>query len=242
MAGPQVVSRTYLGLTLAGALLVALVSGGCGGEDDQDLNPDANTVIDRAAQAIGEITSVAFALENSGAAPKIGPGGALTLEKVNGRIMIPDQADAVLSVSVAGSLRTTLGAVAIGDDVWLSNPITGEMEALPPGFDIDPRVFFDPSGGWRPLLAGLTDREFLEVEDDLYHVRGTAEPDHLATVTAGLVQGQRVPVDLWIDPTNNLVTRVEFTVDLDGEPSQWSLELSDYDQPFTIEPPEAGGG
>ena len=51
----------------------------------------------------------------------------------------------MLTVTVDGSLKTELGAVAIGGEVWLSNPVTGKFEALDTGYDIDPARSSTPS-------------------------------------------------------------------------------------------------
>jgi lipoprotein LprG len=146
----------------------------------------------------------------------------------------------VVEVEVGGALTTELAAIAVDDDVWLSNPITGEMEPLPPGTELDPSNFFDPEGGWRPLLENLTDVELVGVEDrdgTTYHVRGTAPAAQVEVVTAGLIDGTDVVVDLWIDPATALVTAIEFDVDVGDGEMHWQLELTDYGEEFEIAPP-----
>jgi lipoprotein LprG len=164
---------------------------------------------------------------------------AISLNSVIGRFNVPESADAVVEVEVAGALTTELGAVAIGGDVWLSDPITGELQPLPPGIDLDPSNFFDPSGGWQPLLEDLADVELVGTEDGLYHLTGTASAERVEVITAGLVDGADVVVDLWIDPVTGLVGRVEFTTDLGDGDAHWVLTLSDYGETFEIEPPPA---
>ena len=142
-----------------------------------------------------------------------------------------------MTVTIDGNLVTELGAVALGSDIWLSNPITGDFEPLPPSYDIDPSRFFDPTGGWQPLLDGLAGRELLE-DGDHYVVRGVAPEAELRRVTAGLVRADDVVVDLWLDPYTALVQRVEFSVtDPRYGTSDWRIELSEYGEPFVIEAP-----
>jgi lipoprotein LprG len=143
-------------------------------------------------------------------------------------------------VTVDGDLTTEIGAVAIDDEVWISNPVTGDFETLPPGFDIDPSRFFDPEGGWRPLLAELRDVELIGIDDrggDRYHVRGVAPAAEVRNITVGLVRDQDVPVELWIHPGTSLVTRAEFATGVDGAESRWVLDLGRYGEAFTIRPP-----
>jgi hypothetical protein len=160
---------------------------------------------------------------------------------------VPQSAQAVLDVEVNDSLKTQLGAIALGEEVWLSNPITGEFETLPDGYDIDPSQFFDPEDGWRPLLSGLTDAELLGLEmrqgAERYHIRGTATKEQMKIITAGLVRNQDVALDFWIQPVTGLVHSVEFaTNSINSNPGDeqvdWVLELDQYGDEFTIVPPD----
>lgn len=200
------------------------------------LSGDAATLIRASADAMVDVTSVRFEVTRTGAPVFIDTVEELALDEVVGRFQAPANADALVTVTVSGDLVTELGAVALGSEIWLSNPITGEFEPLPPSYDIDPSRFFDPTGGWHPLLVGLIDPEVVD-DGDTIHLRGTAPKSELRTVTAGLVRADDVGIDLWIDPFSALVERVEFSVEDSHGVSDWTLVLSDYGEPFTIVPP-----
>jgi lipoprotein LprG len=229
--------------TLAAAPFVAVAwaGAGCDGGDSEPsgptIPPDATTIVETSALAMGEVTSVRFELERTGEPVHIDSAGAITLNSIEGRFEVPGSADAVVEVEVAGALTTELGAVAVDGDVWLSNPITGELEPLPAGIDLDPSEFFDPEGGWRPLLENLTEVELVGTEEGDYHVRGVAPADRVEVITVGLVSDIDVVVDLWIDRITGLVSRVEFTTDLGDGDTDWVLALSDYGETFDITPP-----
>lgn len=233
-----------LRLVVVLALWLLVISCGGGGEDlgGEKLATDAGALQGQAATAMGEVTSVRFSLVRDGAPVFIDPAESIALDKLDGRFSAPGSADAIVEVTVNDSLGTKLGAVAIDDEVWLSNPVTGVLETLPPGFDIDPSLFFDPVGGWQPLIADLTDVVFVAEEkrdgNTRYHLTGTAPADRMAAVTAGLVQGQDVDLDFWLHPVTAVVTDLEFSTTFDGETSSWVLQLLDYGESFTIEPPE----
>ncbi|MDJ0771567.1 MAG: LppX_LprAFG lipoprotein [Ilumatobacter sp.] len=202
---------------------------------------DPAAVVASAADAMAAVTSVEFELERSGAPIFIDEFESLALDRLLGQFTVPSRAQAELTITVDGDLPTKIGAVAIDEEVWISNPVTGDFETLPAGFDIDPSRFFDPEDGWRPLLANLLDVELVGVDDrggDRYHIRGTAPAAEVRNITVGLVTGQDVPVDLWVHPTTGLVTAAEFTTVIDGGESNWQLELADYGAAFTIDPPE----
>lgn len=205
-----------------------------------DPDADVDAVVADAAVAMGAVTSVEFRLDRSGAPIFIDEFESIALDSLIGQFTIPTRARAQLTVTVDGNLTTEIGAVAIDDEVWISNPVTGDFETLPPGFDIDPSRFFDPEGGWQPLLANLRDVELVGIDDvggDRYHVRGTAPAAEVQNITVGLVRDQDVPVELWIHPGTSLVTRAEFTTSIEGAESRWVLELGSYGESFTIRPP-----
>lgn len=205
-----------------------------------DPDADVDDVVARSASAMAGVTSVEFRLARSGAPIFIDEFESLALDSLVGQFTVPTRARAQLTVTVDGNLTTEIGAVAIDAEVWISNPVTGDFETLPPGFDIDPSRFFDPAGGWQPLLANLRDVELVGVDDrggERHHVRGIAPAAEVQNITVGLVRDQDVPVDLWIHPSSSLVTRAEFATTIDGAEAHWVLELGRYGESFTIRPP-----
>ena len=234
----------------AGVLLVGAAAGGlvgCDGSEEPEGDPlpaESSTILNASARAMGDVTSVRFTLSRSGAPVYIDTFESLALESVDGRFAAPGSADALLTVEVDGSLKTELGAIAIDDMVWLSNPVTGVFEPLPAGYDLDPSSFFDPQRGWRPLLAGLQDADLVGEDDrdgPRYHVRGVAPSAQMEIISAGLVRDQDVAIDFWIHPVTGLVTAAEFTTTYNDADSSWVLELRDYGATFDIDPPQVDG-
>jgi hypothetical protein len=228
---------------LACGLLVA----GCGGGSEPEGEPlpaEANSILDASSTGMAKVTSVRFAVERSGAAVFIDEFESLALDKLKGRFSAPDRADAVLTVTVDESLTTDLGAVAVGGEVWLSNPVTGKFEVLNTGYDIDPATFFDPEIGWGPLMAELTDVVLVGVEDrggKRYHVRGVAPAERMEIITAGLVRDQDVTIDFWLKRDTALVTAAEFSTVFRDQTTDWTFELSNYGDEFDIKVPELDG-
>jgi lipoprotein LprG len=205
-----------------------------------DPNAQATTIVESAAAAMGGVTSVEFSLDRSGAPIYIDQFERIALDSLRGQFSVPGKAQAELEVTVNDNLATRLGAVAVEDEVWISNPVTGDFETLPAGYDIDPSKFFDPENGWQPLLANLQNVSMVGIDDrggERYHITGTAPAAQVSDITVGLVKGQDVAVDFWIHPDTYLVTAAEFTTTIDGDTSDWALELDHYGDTFTIEPP-----
>ena len=211
---------------------------------------DPATVVADAAAAMGAVTSVEFRLARDGAPVFVDQFESIAVDAAVGQFTVATAASAggaaaTLDVTVDGNLRTRIGAVAIGSEVWMSNPVTGRFETLPAGYDIDPSRFFDPRGGWQPLLEHLTDVELVGVDargGARWHVRATAPAADVANITVGLVEDQDVVVDLWVHPGSSLVTAMEFDTELESGgtvgTAHWTLELARYGESFTIEPPE----
>ncbi|HEY7627707.1 MAG TPA: LppX_LprAFG lipoprotein [Ilumatobacteraceae bacterium] len=205
---------------------------------------DVDTILDASATAMSDVTSVHFDLRRSGAVVFIDEFESIALDKIKGRFSAPGSADAVLDVTVDGSLHTKLGAVALGGEVWLSNPVTGKFEVLDTGYDIDPATFFDPEHGWGPLMGALTDAVLVGVEDrggKRYHVRAVGPAAQMEIITAGLVRDQDVAIDFWLRRDTALVTAAEFSTVFSGKTTDWVIELSGYGDDFEIKKPEVDG-
>lgn len=221
-----------------------LLSWGCGSSGEPEGEPlkaDAEVILDASSTAMANVQSVRFDLERSGADVFIDQFQSLALDKIKGRFSAPGAADAVLTVTVDGNLRTELGAIAIGGDIWLSNPVTGKFEVFDTGYDIDPSTFFDPKGGWGPLMAALKDPKLIGVEDrggKRYHVRGIAPRQQVEIITAGLAGDQDVVMDFWLRRDTGLVTAAEFETVFAGKTTSWKLGLSSYGADFDIEAPD----
>ena len=185
---------------------VGAVPGTSPDSDGAVADPEADPIqiVLAAAEAMRAVTSVEFELERTGAAVYIDRFESIALNELHGQFSVPNMAQAELTVRINDNLNTRLGAVAIDAEVWISNPVTGDFETLPTGYDIDPSKFFDPENGWRPLLTELRDVELVGIVDrggERYHVRGIAPAAQVREVTVGLVRGQDVPIDLWVTPT-----------------------------------------
>lgn len=233
---------TWLLVLACGVLGSACSSGAeSGGEP---LPADVSTILEASSEAMTAVTSVRFDLASSGSPVYIDDFDSLALNKIKGRFAAPGGADAVLTITVDGSLKTELGAVALDGEVWLSNPVTGKFEVLDTGYDIDPANFFDPERGWGPLMTELEDPALVGVEDrdgKRYHVRGVAPAARVEIITAGLVHDQDVTIDFWLERDTGLVTAAEFSTVFNGKTTDWVLGLSHYGDEFKIEAPELDG-
>jgi hypothetical protein len=228
------------------AVALSLLSVGCGSSTPTTtLPPDPETVLTAAAEAMGSVESVRFKIERSGAPVYIDPLDTLNFSTAEGQFSAPSSANAVVTLAV-GNINAQIGAIAIEGKTWLTNPITGEWEDAPEGYDFDPATLFDPELGWRPLLAtGLTDVEWIGEEEhgggQRYHIRASADEDRVAVILAGLISKQSVDLNMWIDPETGFVTAAELSTVHEGQTSDWLIEFSEFGEPVEISPPDTQG-
>ncbi|MGA9596493.1 MAG: LppX_LprAFG lipoprotein [Acidimicrobiia bacterium] len=228
-------------------LLVAatLFASSCGGAAPATtLPPEPGPVLDAAAQAMGTIDYVRFKIERSGAPVYIDPLDTLNFKLAEGQFAAPSSADAVVTLAV-GNINAQIGAIAINGQTWLTNPISGDWEEAPAGYEFDPATLFDPEEGWRPLLAeGLSDVVWIGAEDHngapRYHIRATADEDRVALILAGLIDKQPVELDMWIDPETGYVREAELPTVFEGQTTDWLIEFSEFGKPVEITPPDTG--
>lgn len=225
------------------AVSFSLLTASCGSETTATtLPPEPDAVLEAAADAMGEVKYVRFKIERSGAPVYIDNLDTLNFSDAEGQFEGPSSANAVVTLSV-GTINAQIGAIAIDGVTWLTNPITGEWENAPDGYDFDPTTLFDPELGWKPLLAqGLSDVEWIGEDsknsEPRYHIRAVADENRVALILAGLINKQAVDLDMWIDPETGYVREAELSTVYEGQTSDWFIEFSEFDEPIRIDPPD----
>lgn len=223
-------------------MAVVLIACGSSEPAPEELTADVNEILATASQAMGTVDTVRFEIERGGVPIYIDTTDTLEFKEAVGRFAAPQAADAVVKVGVSG-LNVQIGAIAIDGTVWLSNPITGNWEQAPSSYAFDPTTLFSPDVGWRPLLGGeLAGAKLIGREDvegsARYHITGTAPEERIETITANLVTGQDVEVDIWLDTETGHVLEVEFDAITSAGVSSWVLRFFGYGDDFDIDPPD----
>ncbi len=230
--------RAATAAALLATLLLALAVTACGDSTPagSTLPPDPDVILREATAAMSELETLSFELSRSGTPITV---ANLQVDAAEGQYRAPDSAQAVLKVK-AGGISVEVATVAIGERVWITNPLSQEWEEFPAGTGFNPAIIFDPEVGWEPLLGA--DLSAIELDagrgdGDPYVITGTVAPQRVEVLTAGLVADQAVDVELTIDAETALVTTVAFTTVAEAGDSGWLLELSDFGDPVNIEPP-----
>ncbi len=230
--------------TIWSLLVLAVLATSCGSGNPpaSTLPPESEPVLAMAAQEMGSVEYVRFKIERSGAPVYIDNLDTLNFALAEGQFAAPSSANAVVTLAV-GNINAQIGAIAIDGVTWLTNPITGDWDEAPSGYDFDPSTLFDPELGWRPLLAnGLSDVVWIGEEtknsETRYHIRAVADEDRVALILAGLIKKQTVDIDMWIDPETGYVREAELSTVFEDQTSDWYIEFSEFDEPIEIAPPD----
>lgn len=199
-------------------------------------------LIEDAASRWSETDSVAFDLEVDGTT-YLDVNETIELDSVEGVLNRPDEAEAEATVQI-GFATFDVGLVAIGDDVYMTNFLSGDWERGPANFDFNPALIFDDDQGVGAVLAEMNEVEVGEESTiggtDVVEVSGTVDQDDIDQLVAGSLEGDEINVSLWIDvETGDLLQiRLSEPEDVDGEPIAWVITFSNHNQPVTIEAPD----
>ncbi|MBT8217424.1 MAG: LppX_LprAFG lipoprotein [Acidimicrobiia bacterium] len=221
-------------------VVVALVAAGCGDDDADDTTtttlPSADEVLAEAALTMEGVDSLRFEMELSGTPITL---LGVELRSARGQYAAPESSRAILEAAIGG-LTIELGTIAIGGTSWVTNPLTGDWEEYTGSRAFNPAIMFDPELGWRPLLTtDIRDTRLIEpAAEGVYTVAGTAAASRVEVLTAGLVEGQPVDVEIDVDRESGVVTRMDFVTSDEAGLTTWMLRLSEFGSDVTIEPPE----
>jgi hypothetical protein len=223
-------------------LAIGLAAGACKNETADTTTttslPSADAILAEAAATMQAVETLRYEIELSGAPITL---LGVELRSARGQYLAPESSQAILEAAIGG-LTIELATIAIGGTSWLTNPLTGAWDEYTGSRAFNPSIIFDPELGWRPLLTtDLSNAELIEpVTGDSYVVTGTAAGPRVEVLTAGLVDAQPVDIRFEIDRETSVVTRMEFSTSGEAGQTQWALDLSEFDEPVSVSPPEVG--
>lgn len=189
-----------------------------------------------------------FSIDRTGAAAYLDPLEILSLTRLEGDFIAPDQVQAVVRVTTAG-IVTDISFIGIGDRQWQTNPLSGKWESLPTGAAFNPATLFDPMVGLQAILGSdLDDIELTgnaEIETlpgiQLFHLTGRLSGEGTSQITYGLIDPETMNAELWITPDTYEIQRI-ILIEHSDDPEKtrtWQLDFWDYDLDLEINPPQS---
>lgn len=228
------VRRLLVLLAAVGAL--AMVAGACGGGGG---GPSPEEVVRESADATQALQSFHFAFDSEGIPPST---SGLQLLVAEGDAIVPDRVRAQVSGTFAGVALTT-ELVAIGDDVWFKDPLSGQWRTIDVG--TTPAFLLDPVEGVLGVMrrvGALSDEGSEElVGVQTLRFRGTVDVADVAPLFAVTPGEGHVEATLWIGEADRILRRVHVTGPVAAEEAEDAMrvvEISRLNEPVTIEAPE----
>lgn len=228
---------------LTALLVVALVAlAACGGSSSTaatatptSVPPDPAELLRLAGRATSDLRSFRFRLDHRGGGTPIAPN--LTITEADGDVVSPDRI-AIDFAGTLGAFAVRSGLVTIGEDSYMTNPLTGLWESVPR--NVSPLGFFDPRVGIGSMLTRVEAPVLLATGDEEHRVSGVLPVDALQPLLGPQTQGTTVKVELTIDAATNFLTKAV----LDGRATASEpdgvvriITLSQFNEPLIIDPP-----
>lgn len=232
-----------LRIALAVALIsVALLAPGCADGESPPaptptpINPQA--VLDESGAAMAALSSFRFRVEHSEGGTRLAPG--FTLTELSGAYAAPDSI-ALDYVGAAGGFAVKGSVAAAGDDVRMTNPLTGDWVAVDPR--ASPLNFFSPARGIADIMARVERPTLVSHDATRFRIEGRLQVAALAALfgEAGTTGEGSVRAALTIDRARLHLTEAVLTGRVapdDPDGIERIITLSDFDEPQDIRLPQ----
>ena len=225
-------------LLLVSAGLVIAVSAGCGGGGGGGREPSVEEIVRRTAERTAALESFHFRFEIENA-----PAGkaGLNLTFADGDLVVPNQLRAKVAGTFSGiPLRSEL--IFFRDQHYLKDPLTGRWRKL--DAKTGPVAFFDPAKGVLSVIESAVQLERTGSGrvggDDTYRLRGFVRDGAVTPILNNKPRGRLVPLELWVGQDDFVIRRIRLKGPIAADESEdivRTVEVSQFDRPFTIEPP-----
>ena len=220
---------------------IALLLAGCGLVSGVEPTPtpvplSVDEILRRSGEALGALGTFHFTLDhNKGGGTPISESVVVT--EVEGDVVSPDS----ISITFAGTFgrfAVKSSIVTIGNDSYMTNPVTGVWEQVSTG--VSPLGFFDPQEGIGSMMTQLRDAILVSRTPEEYRIDGTLAVEALRPLLGTVSGSSDVDVELTIDSGTLLLEKAVIegrvtATEPDGVVR--TITLSGFDEPITISPP-----
>lgn len=201
------------------------------------INPQA--ILDDCGRAMSKLASFRFHIEhdNDGGTPL---DQGLTLTEASGGVESPDRL-AVDFSGTAGSFAVKGSLIAVGEDVYMTNPLSGEWHAVSSA--LNPLEFFDPSDGIADILAQVRDATLISHDAAEYRIGGKLSASALTPLFGETETQSTVDVTLTIDRAYLYLTlaRLEGRITpSEADSIARTITLSKFNEQVDIATPDGG--
>lgn len=198
--------------------------------------------LDAATERWKETESFHFTLTLEERVIALDATGVLGFSEAEGNVIAPDRMQALALINTPlGSAQVDF--IAVGEDQYLTNPLSGQWEPLDESLRSDITLIFDETQGVVAVMGQMQGLERLPDERVAgplaVHLRGTIPAETLAFLASDLAGAGTLTVDLWIETQSAQILKIVITepVGAEGTTPVWTFLLSNFGGVAPIEPP-----
>lgn len=228
------------GVFVALATIALLAVAGCSNSEPDPVpatpQVTAPEAIDRTKAAMASLDSFSFQLSHEAGHTTL--SGALELSRAGG-LVATNGLDLEAEANI-GRAFVRVEAVVIGQQTWMTNPLTGVWSEIPP--EDSPFAFLDPVKLVADILGDTQEATYSDEssgEDEIL-VTGTIPSVSLATLVGSVDPNASPDVTLTIDSESNLLKTVRISGIVQPEDTADTIRvitLTEFDKQVSLEPP-----
>ena len=237
------IDRSHLALVIA----VALIAVACGRSTTEPsptptatpVPPDPKEILESSGQVMASLNTFNFRMYHDVGSLEILEG--LMIDRVNGKVVNPDKLSMEFSGSFGGGFAIKSEVITVGDQTYMTNPLTGNWEAS--DASISPVGFFSPTRGIAEMMGETQNATLLDdgTTDGAYRLSGALPTTALASLVGPTLTDRTVDLEYKIDSTTDYLLEVRFVgavTPSDVEDAERVIVLSFFNEDVVIEPPE----
>jgi len=204
--------------------------------------PTPRDILNSASQRFAQVNSAHYQLQVQGNV-FLDSQRTLALRGASGDLARPSSATAKATVALAGA-NLTVNMIAIGQDEYITNFLTGRWERAPQGLSYNPAILFDAQSGLPDVMSKVTSVTLVGVEDldgvKTQHLRGTIQRADVQSLTGTAFQGNTINLDIWLAEDTKDIHKVVLNDPGTGQgatATTWTLLITNINAPVTITAP-----
>lgn len=201
---------------------------------------DAVAALKRSGEVMEAVHTFHFRLEHERGRMELLPG--LIIDEAEGDVVKPDKLFISFSASLGERMHIKGSVITLGDAGYMTNPLTGQWEAGPPG--VSSMGFFDPSDGVNAMMSDVANVRLLEragAGRPGHRLGGALPAESLAPLVGQTVEGSMVEVELTIDAERAYLIEARISggvTPTDSADTVRVITLSAFNESITIEAPQ----
>ncbi|MHB0979017.1 MAG: LppX_LprAFG lipoprotein [Thermoleophilia bacterium] len=231
-------ARWLAAAAMAALAPVAFLLGGCAGGDK---SVDPVTVFADSAVAMKALQSFHFTYQVTKPADAP-PATGLEIARIVGDVTTEGNMQATIDVLQNG-IPLTVAFVAVGPTHYVQDPNTQKWQSMPAAFS--PVGSLNLNTGTIQVLERIANPSYVGKEDvsgsPAYHLQGEVAAADVAAIAGSTTTDKPFAGDVWVGVDDHLVRRIVITgaaTANEVEGTTRTIDLSDFDKPVDIVPPQ----